>query len=119
MEPMPQELIPLVRRIVWREPHTSAAMEDSALFLQYAMAYGSDEDLALVRRHFTDEDLRAALSTAPPGLFDQQSWTYWHIVLGDRAVPPRPRRPFWPPDFEPDDRFSKCVPRPLRNGEPW
>ena len=77
------------------------------------MAYGSDDDLATVRQYFKPEDFLAALDNAPAGMFDRQSWTYWQTVLGRNQVPPRPRRPFWPPEYEPDDSFSKCVSRPL------
>jgi hypothetical protein len=82
-------------------------------FLPYAMAYATDEALSRIRRYVADDQLRTALRTAPIGLFNLQSWQYWHTILGVLSVPPRPRRDFLRGDAELDDRFSKCVPRSL------
>lgn len=109
----PPELRSLVDRTIWWEPARSRARADLEFFLPYAMAYASAEVLAELRRHVSDERMRAALRAAPPGLFDVQSWRYWHAVLGVEPVPPRPRRPFIPAGVEPDDTFSKCVERTL------
>ena len=112
MKTIPPSLVPLARKLVWRK-QTTDAEEGSEALLLYAMAYGSDTDLTLVRQYFKEEDFLDALSNAPTGMFDRQSWTYWHRVLGKDPVPPRPRRPFWPAEYEPDDSFSKCIARQL------
>lgn len=109
----PPDLQPVVDQTVWWEPARSQSKADLDFFLPYAMAYATDEALSRIRRHVADDQLRAALRAAPIGLFDLQSWQYWHTVLGMTPVPPRPRRAFLSGDAELDDRFSKCVPRSL------
>jgi hypothetical protein len=86
-------------------------MADAEVFLQRAMAYASAQELKQVRLVFTDDELRSALRNARPGVFDKASWEYWHAALNAGPPPPRPKRPFLPDDWEPDDRFSKCVDR--------
>jgi hypothetical protein len=109
----PSDLQPVVDQTVWWEPARSQAKADLGFFLPYAMAYATDEALSRIRRHVADDQLRAALRAAPIGLFDLQSWQYWHTILGVSPIPPRPRRAFLGGDAELDDRFSKCVPRSL------
>ena len=70
----PSDLQPVVDQTVWWEPARSQAKVDLEFFLPYAMAYATDEALSLIRRHVSDDQLRAALRGAPIGLFDLQSW---------------------------------------------
>ena len=109
----PPDLQPVVDQTVWWEPARSQAKGDFEFFLPYAMAYATHEALSRICEHVTDEQLRAALRAAPIGLFDLQSWQYWHTILGVSPIPPRPRRAFLSGDAELDDRFSKCLPRSL------
>jgi len=109
----PSDLQSLVEETIWWEPARSQAKADLEFFLPYAMAYATDEALSLIRRHVADDQLRAALRAAPVGLFDLQSWQYWHTTLGVSPIPPRPRRAFLSEDAELDDRFSKCLPGSL------
>ena len=109
----PSDLQPVVDQTIWWEPARSQAKADLEFFLPYAMAYATDEALSRIRRHAADDQLRSALRTAPIGLFDLQSWEYWHTILGVSPIPPRPRRGFLSGDAELDDRFSKCLPRSL------
>ena len=109
----PPDLQPVVDQTVWWEPARSQAKSDLEFFLPYALAYATDEALSRICEHVTDEQLRAALRAAPIGLFDLQSWQYWHTILGVSPIPPRPRRAFLSGDAELDDRFSKCLPRSL------
>jgi hypothetical protein len=48
-------------------------------------------DVAVVRRYVDLDDFRAALEHAPPGIIDERSWAYWHVMTG-RYPPPTPRR---------------------------
>ena len=109
----PSDLQPVVDQTIWWEPARSEAKADLEFFLPYAMAYATDEALSRIRRHATDDQLRAALRGAPIGLFDLQSWEYWHTILGVSPITPRPRRAFLSGEEEPDDRFSKCLHRSL------
>ena len=67
-------------------------MADSALFLSYAMTYGTVDDLRVVRAYYTDDQLRQALDLRLPGIFDARSWAYWHAVLDVEPVPDLPVR---------------------------
>jgi hypothetical protein len=109
----PLDLQLIVDQTVLWEPARSQAKTDLEFFLPYALAYATDEALSLIRRHVADDQLRAALRAAPIGLFDLQSWRYWHTILGVSPIPPRPRRAFLNGDEELEDRFSKCVSRSL------
>ena len=109
----PSDLQSVVDQTVWWEPARSQAKADLEFFLPYAMAYAPDEALSRIRQHVTDDQLRAALRAAPIGLFDLQSWEYWHTILGVSPIPPRPRRALLIGEAELDDRFSKCLPRTL------
>ena len=79
---LPNELRPVLKRLAWFEPLRSEAAFDPNLFLQLAMAYASQSELDQIRQHFPVEEFRTALRQAPPGLFDRQSWRYWHQALG-------------------------------------
>ena len=81
----------IARRVVWFEPPTQS-IANVAQFLAYAMTYGDDADMRLLRQHVSDEDLREALDHAPPGIFDPRSWAYWNLKLGRYPTPPMPER---------------------------
>lgn len=83
----------LAPRIIWFEP-TETALANPVRFLTYLMAYGTIEEIALVRRHVSQDDFREALEKAPPGIMDKRSWAYWNTKLGRYPVPPMPRRSF-------------------------
>jgi hypothetical protein len=106
---VPAELAGIWERLARFEPARSAGGSHRVQFLQMAMAYAREEELQQIRRHFTREEFQEALRQAPAGLFDRQSWRYWHEVLAMGPTPPLPRRPFVPEGMEQDDRFSKCV----------
>lgn len=86
-----RELLRVAKRMVWFKT-PEEALAEPALFLSYAMTYGTIDDLRLVRAHYTDDQLRRALRRGLPGIFDARSWSYWHAVLGVHPVPPLPVR---------------------------
>jgi len=87
--------IPQLRRlapgIIWFET-PAKALRDPVRFLVYAMAYATPQELAVLRRHVPDQDFKAALKAAPPGIMDKRSWAYWHALFGKTPPPPLPRR---------------------------
>lgn len=85
------ELEAVARRVVWFEPPADA-LSNPARFVAYAAAYGSHEDMKVVRRHVSDDRLRELLNQAPPGIIDGRSWAYWHLVLGEYPPPALPAR---------------------------
>jgi hypothetical protein len=76
--------------IWWKSPDETLA--DERRFLAQAMTFGNWEEAEFVRSVYGDDALRAVLADAPPGVFDQRSWNYWHLIFGQSAVPPLPRR---------------------------
>jgi hypothetical protein len=56
--------------LVW---YSRGALEFPLRFLTYAMTYASDKDIEILRRHFSDDDFKAALDNPAPGIFDQSS----------------------------------------------
>jgi hypothetical protein len=56
------------------------------------MAYGTAEEVAVVRRYLDLDDFREALDPAPPGIIDERSWWYWNAIVGRYPPPPMPRR---------------------------
>ena len=89
----PVELLGVAKRMVWFKP-PEEALADPAIFLSYAMTYGTVDDLRVVRAHYTDARLRQALRSGLPGIFDARSWAYWHAVLDVEPVADLPVRRF-------------------------
>jgi hypothetical protein len=56
------------------------------------MVFGSWDDICFTLTHFGKDAFRAAIQSAPPGLFDARSWFYWHHRLDILPVPPLPQR---------------------------
>ncbi len=95
MKPIAQtpETEAMAQRVVWFE--TSAkALADPIRFAAYAFAQATHEDMKLLRRYLSDDDLREALDRAPPGVIDPRSWAYWNSRLGRYPAPPMPSRGF-------------------------
>ena len=96
MHPLPAvpELEALARRVVWfKAPADALSMP--AHFVAHVLTFGTHEDVSVLRRFVSDDDLREALTCAPPGVFDDRSWAYWNLSLLDRyPAPPRPSRAF-------------------------
>jgi len=56
------------------------------------MVFANWDDLRLVLERYGQAAFREALQSAPPGLFDERSWHYWHHRLRLLPVPPLPQR---------------------------
>lgn len=81
----------IARRIIWFEP-PERALAEPIRFMAYAMTYARHEDMQLIRRYVTDDDMREALDNAPPGIIDPRSWAYWNSKMGRYPAPPLPVR---------------------------
>jgi len=88
--PLTPELREVARRIFWFEA-PDQALSDTARFMAYAFRYATYADMTTLRRHLSDHDLREALDTAPPGIIDGRSWSYWRLML-DLPERPLPQR---------------------------
>lgn len=91
--PLTPATLDVARRVIWFEP-PEQALSDPIRFMAYAMTYARHEDMQVIRRHVCDDEFRAALDQAPPGIIDARSWAYWNSKLGRYPPPPRPVRRF-------------------------
>jgi hypothetical protein len=83
----------IARRIIWFEP-PDHALADPIRLMSYAMTYAGHEDMRVIRRYVSDDDMRDALDHAPPGIIDPRSWAYWNSKMGRYPPPPLPVRSF-------------------------
>lgn len=91
--PLTPETEAMARRIMWFEEPIDA-LSNSFRFAAYAMAKATHEDMKLLRKFLTEDDLRNALDQAPPGIIDPRSWSYWNAKMGRYPAPPLPTRRF-------------------------
>ena len=89
--PHSPELLAVAKRIVWFKP-PAVTLADDVFFLNHLMVYCTPEDLTVASQRYDEDDFRAALRQALPGVFDARSWAYWHARLGMEPAPPRPVR---------------------------
>lgn len=87
------QLEELARRVVWfKSPVEAISMPEH--LIAHVLTYGTHEDVNVLRRFVSDDELIDALAAAPPGVFDERSWAYWHLKLGRFPPPPLPVRRF-------------------------
>jgi hypothetical protein len=91
--PLTPLTLDLARRIIWFEP-PDLALAEPIRFMAYAMTYARHEDMRVIRRYLSDDDIREALDRAPPGIIDPRSWAYWNSKMGRYPPPPLPVRTF-------------------------
>jgi hypothetical protein len=89
--PRNAELLALAERTVWYKP-PDEAIADLPNFVAHVLTYGDQEDVKALRRYLDLNDIREQLDHAPPGVFDERSWSYWNAMVGRFPPPPMPRR---------------------------
>jgi hypothetical protein len=90
----PKTLLEVALRCVWFQP-PNETLADPGFLIAHAFTYGTIDDIAILRAHFTKDDLIQALINAPPGIIDARSWAYWNLILRDLSPPPpMPTRTF-------------------------
>ncbi len=85
------DLEKVATRLFWWKP-PAEALSDKSRFLAQVMTYGTPSDLAIVGRHFREDDFREVLLDPPAGVFDPRSWAYWHAVFKLEPPPELPKR---------------------------
>lgn len=95
MRPIPitPETAEVARRIIWFD-EPEQALADPIRFMAYAMTYARHKDMRVVRQYVSDDEIRQALDSAPPGIIDPRSWAYWNLKMGRFPPPPPPKRTF-------------------------
>jgi hypothetical protein len=87
------EFASIAQRVIWFET-PAMALKDPVRFMAYAFRYATHEDMTQLRSVLSDNDLRLALTSAPPGIIDPRSWSYWHVMLGTFPPPAQAGRSF-------------------------
>lgn len=91
--PVTPQTAEVARRVIWfEEPESSLA--DPVRFMAYAMTYARHKDMRVIRQYVSDDEIRQALDTAPPGIIDPRSWAYWNLKIGRFPAPPQRNRTF-------------------------
>ncbi len=67
--PLTPEIEAIARRVIWFET-PQLAIANPGRFVAYMMTYGTYRDVAVIRESWSEDDLRAAVDAAPPGIFD-------------------------------------------------
>ena len=91
--PHTPELEDIARNTVWFKP-PEQAIDESFHFIAHVLTYGTYEDVTILRKYISDDELREAIDHAPPGIFDSRSWAYWNLIIGRYPAPPLPKRTF-------------------------
>jgi hypothetical protein len=93
MKPLPsnRDLLGVAERTVWYKT-PAEAVADPLNFVAHVLTYGTQEDVKTLRQYLDLDDIRDALDRAPPGVFDQRSWSYWNAMVGRFPTPPLPKR---------------------------
>jgi hypothetical protein len=95
MKPIPVTALTrrVAERVIWFES-PEQALAHPIRFMAYAMAKALPEDMRVLRRYVSDDEMREALDHAPPGIIDPRSWAYWNSKMGRYPAPPMPVRRF-------------------------
>jgi hypothetical protein len=83
----------IARRVCWWQ-YPEVTLENTPIFLCRVMVFGTWDDSCFVLAKHRKAAFREALQNAPPGLFDNRSWHYWHHRLKVLPVPALPQRSF-------------------------
>ena len=86
-----QSQTPPITALLWWMT-TEEAWAKPRRLLQQIMAIGLPAHVAEAHQRWSRDEFRAALRTAPAGIFDPRSWAYWHTVLDMLPAPPLPKR---------------------------
>lgn len=89
--PLTDELLALAPRIIWFEP-PEKALSNPLRFMAYLLTYGTIEEISLVRKYISQDEMHDAIVNAPPGIMDERSWAYWNVMIGRYPPPPMPVR---------------------------
>jgi len=84
-----------LRHIWWKSPEEALQNKDE--LLAYLLSRGTRQDIHTAKKYFTNEDFIHVLKNPPPGIIDERSWHFWHIVLLDTPpdhIPELPKRNF-------------------------
>lgn len=85
------ELRALAERVVWFKTPRDA-LADPLHLIAHVLTYGTQSDVAVLRRYVDDHTLSGVMDVLPPGVLDARSWAYWRLILGMDPDVGLPRR---------------------------
>ena len=91
MTQYPEDLAAVARRVVWFD-QPERVLANTKYFLTYLMNYGTNDDLEIARKYYSDADFETALSNPVPGVFFRDAWIEWNSRYNRVPVPPLPKR---------------------------
>ena len=91
MSNYPEDLKAVARKVVWFDP-PEQVLGNTKYFLTYVMNYGTQEDIAVVRKYYSDADFEATLDDPTPGIFFRHAWIEWNSRFDRVPAPPMPKR---------------------------
>jgi hypothetical protein len=86
----PDDLKAVARKVVWFDP-PDEVLGNTQYFLTYLMNYGTEEDLKVVRKYYSDADFEATLDHPAPGVFFRDAWIEWNERYKRVPLPPLPK----------------------------
>ena len=95
----PPELLKVAKRVLWSDP-PEETLKRPRIFLAHLMNFGTEEDMQVARKYFSEDAFKDALDHSPPGLFTRNSWERWNSYYGRTPIPPLPKRFPESPDWE-------------------
>lgn len=87
----PEDLEMVARRVMWFG-NPEQALEITSYFLTYLMNFGTEADVNIARKYYSDVDFEAALDNPAPGIFSRDAWVTWNSRYNRVPVPPLPKR---------------------------
>lgn len=87
----PEDLKVVARKVVWFDP-PDRVLGNTRYFLTYVMNYGTEEDISVVCKYYSDADFEATLDNPAPGVFFHHAWIEWNKRYNGVPAPPLPKR---------------------------
>jgi hypothetical protein len=84
------QLIEVAQRVFWWGD-AEKWVQDMWRFAAQVMTFGNFDDVRLTLQLLGDKTFVDALKSAPAGVFDPKSWTFWHAYYR-LPLPPLPER---------------------------
>ena len=88
--PFRLSLLSVAQRVFWwGKPEEW--LDDTFRLAAQVMTYGDWEDVRTTLKALGEKAFLDVLNRPPPGVFDEKSWTFWHLYFR-LPVPPMPVR---------------------------
>jgi hypothetical protein len=83
----------LAQKLIWWQS-AAQTLKHPLRFVAQVMTIGTHQEIEAVRQYYGEDIFSQVLNTPPAGVFDEKSWSYWHLMLRRLPVPSLPLRRF-------------------------